>query len=197
MSLSICLIVSSVITTYFLGSISFAYIFSKYKGIDLRKVGSGNLGASNVYRSMGVYYAVLVFLLDAVKGFLPVFLSIKYAPSLYYLHIMLGLVAILGHSLSVFVSFKGGKGAATGLGVLAGIQPIVCLIIFSVSISLILITRYVAPVTIFSAVLSPILLYSFGSPSIYVYAVACISCFIIWRHRLNIFRLLAGKENKV
>lgn len=197
MSWPVYLIVSFVLGTYLLGSISFAQIFSALKGIDLRKVGSGNLGATNVYRNMGFGYAFLVFILDAIKGFVPVYCVMNLYPTDYYFHIGLGLVAIIGHSLSVFAQFKGGKGAATGLGVLAAINPLVFGILFVLALTLIKLTRYVAPVTILCALLAPGLLFLLESPYQYVLSVSGISIFIIWRHRANISRLLAGTENRV
>lgn len=183
--------------TYFLGAIPFALLVSRLKGINLREIGSGNIGATNVYRAMGFAYAFLVFLLDAAKGTLPVLAVMKLAPENYLLHVSIGFTAIAAHSLSVFVQFKGGKGAATGLGVLAALNPIVFAILFVIAAILIPTTRYVAPTTILCSILAPILLYYLGSPMPYVTMISIISLFIVIRHKDNIKRLLSGSENRV
>ncbi|MGE4169652.1 MAG: glycerol-3-phosphate 1-O-acyltransferase PlsY [Candidatus Margulisiibacteriota bacterium] len=182
--------------SYLLGSIPFALIVSRAKGVDLRKVGSGNLGATNVYRAMGLGYALLVFGLDAIKGYIPVMIALNHFESP-WVHILIGFCAIVGHSLSPFVKFKGGKGAATGLGVLLAISPDVCGLVFAVALILILAFRYVAPVTILCSVLTPILLWAFGYAQEYVAFVTLICLFIIYRHRSNIVRLFQGKENRI
>lgn len=184
------------ILTYFIGSIPTSLLISKWKGIDLRSQGSGNLGATNVYRVMGVKYALPVFIIDALKGTIPVAVGIILFSNPIY-HIALGFIAVLGHSLSVFVNFKGGKGAATGLGVLLALNPIVFLIVFCVAFTLISLFRYVAPVTLFCCVLTPILLYKFNSPPAYFWFILAICCLIIVRHHSNIKRMLRGEENKI
>ena len=197
MNLQNYLIVSLIVVSYFLGSISFAKLVAKTKNIDLRKEGSGNLGATNVYRTMGIGYALTVFLLDATKGFIPVAFAMKVLPQEYWIHIIVGLSAIVGHSLSIFAEFKGGKGVATGLGVIGAISPLTCGILFITAAILIKLTRFVAPVSISCSILAPVLLAVFEKPKEYIIFVAIISIFIIWRHRSNIGRLLAGTENRV
>ena len=187
---------SIAIVTYFLGSIPFALLVSRAKGVDLRSQGSGNLGATNVFRVMGWKFGLLVFLLDGFKGWLPTFLAIQVFDTP-WLHVGVGVMAIIGHILSCFVQFKGGKGAATGLGVLLALNPLVFGILFIIAASLIRITRYVAPVTILCSILAPCLLYYFQSPNPYTFMVTCISIFIILRHTSNIKRLLQGKENRL
>ena len=182
------------ILAFFLGSMPFSLIVSKLKGIDLRQIGSGNLGATNVYRAMGWKYALIVFLLDAIKGYIPTYLALDHVDPL--LHIGIGFLAILGHSLSPFARFKGGKGAATGLGVLMAISPDVCGIVIAIAIVLIYLTRYVAPVTVLCSVLAPILLLWFNYPREYGITVSLIAMFIVYRHKANIARLIQGKENR-
>ena len=181
--------------SFLIGSIPFSLIVSKARGIDLRSVGSGNLGATNVYRAMGFKVALVVFFLDALKGAIPTWIAL-YSESP-VLHISIGMLAIIGHSLSPFVKFRGGKGAATGLGVLSVLATDVFGILIIVAAILIATTRYVAPTTIVCSLLAPLLLYLFNYPIPYVGFTAAISAFIIFRHRSNIFRLLQGRENKV
>ncbi len=184
------------IGTYFISSISFALIAGKLRHINLREVGSGNLGATNVYRALGIKYAVLVFVLDAAKGFLPTFMAM-YLFENYVIHVAVGLVAILGHSLSIYVKFKGGKGVATGLGVVMALNPLVATILAFGGIGSIWITRYVAPVSIVCSIVAPILFYIFQSPIEYTLFICLIAGVIVIRHKDNIIRLIQGKENKL
>jgi len=181
---------------YLLGAIPFSLIVCKLKGIDLRQVGSGNLGATNVYRACGLSLGILVFILDALKGYIPTLLALNFFDHP-WLHVGIGFSAIVGHSLSPFVKFKGGKGAATGLGVLMAISPDVCGIIALIAVLGIGITRYVAPTTIVCSILAPVLLWLLDYPLAYVGFVSIASVFVIWRHRANIIRLYKGVENKV
>ena len=185
-----------VVMAYFLGSIPFSVLVSKLKGIDLRRVGSGNIGATNVYRAMGLPWAIVVFILDGAKGWIMTVLAVIICVDP-IAHVVVGFMAIIGHSLSVFVRFKGGKGVATGLGVLMGLNILVFSIVFLIGVSFILLTRYVAPVSIFCSVLTPVLLYAVGAPLIYVGVFCIVSVFIVIRHYPNIKRLLRGKEHKI
>ncbi len=189
-------LLSLFVFAYALGSIPFALLVGKGKGIDLRKVGSGNLGATNVYRVLGFRYAILVFGLDAMKGFIPTQLALNYFDQP-WMHIAIGCMAVLGHSLSIFAGFKGGKGAATGLGVLMAISPDVFGIIAMVAIIGISLFRYVAPVSILCSLIAPLLLWWMAYPPAYIGFVSVISLFIILRHKANIVRLIQGKENKI
>ena len=184
------------ILAYFLGAIPFSLLISRAKGVDLRQVGSGNLGATNVYRAMGLKYAIIVFALDALKGYIPTYLILNISDQP-WLHVGIGFLSILGHSLSPFVNFKGGKGAATGLGVLLALSPDVFGTLAVVAAIGIGVTRYVAPITILCCILAPILLYIMNYPFTYVVFVSVIGLFIIYRHKSNIIRLIQGKENKV
>ncbi|RAP33074.1 acyl-phosphate glycerol 3-phosphate acyltransferase [Candidatus Marinamargulisbacteria bacterium SCGC AG-410-N11] len=182
--------------SYFLGSIPFGLICSKYSGVDIRKHGSGNIGATNVFRVMGWKWGVFVFFLDFLKGFLPTFFMVLYYPSFDILHILIGFIAILGHIYTVFASFKGGKGVATAAGMIMALDPIIFLITFVIFIIGFSITRMVAPFSVLCSISVPILFYFFKSPKSYFIFVTCISILIIYHHRSNIKRLLKGKENR-
>lgn len=185
------------VTAYFLGAIPFSYLIAKQKGVDLRHIGSGNLGSTNAYRALGLVPALVIFVLDALKGGIPTWLAMMYFPEQPLIHVGVGVTAIVGHSLSIFVKFKGGKGAATGIGVLAVLSPITFFIIFPLAVILILLTRYVAPVTLFCCVLTPILMWQFNAPLEYVSVVATICILIIIRHKANILRLINGREHRL
>lgn len=187
---------SLIVFTYLVSSIPFGVIVSKLKGVNLREVGSGNIGATNVYRALGIKYALVVFIFDGAKGWLPTYMAMQLF-SEHVIHVCIGLLAIAGHSLSVFVKFKGGKGAATGLGVLMALSPLISSILAILAAIGIGLTRYVAPTTIVCSMIAPVLFYSFGYPQSYVAFVSVIALFIIWRHKSNIVRLFQGKENKV
>jgi len=184
------------ILAYLIGSIPTSLLISKWNGVDLRSKGSGNLGATNVFRVMGWQYALPVFLIDGLKGTIPVWISFSISDNPTY-HILVGLIAVLGHSLSVFVKFKGGKGAATGLGILLALDYRVFLIVFILAFSLIALFRYVAPVTLLCCVLTPILFFVFQNPIQYQIFVSIICLVIIVRHHSNIRRLLKGEEHKI
>lgn len=197
--------------SYLLGAIPFSLFVARIKGIDLRKTGSGNLGATNVYRALGLPSAILVFFLDALKGFIPTQLALtQAAPHIFHgitltpgigeqplLHVIVGGLAILGHTFSPFVKFKGGKGVATGLGVILALSPQVFGILFTLGITVILITRYVSPVSIVSSILLPFLMWGFGYPKEYWIFTGIVGVYIVYKHRSNIVRFLNGTENKI
>ncbi len=191
------MLIVMLIVTYLLASIPFSLIISRSRGIDLRTVGSGNLGATNVGRVMGFKWGVLVFFLDWTKGFLPITLLIAVYPFSYGLHVLAAFLAVFAHSFSVFVKFKGGKGAATGLGVLAALHLPTFLLVFMIGVAIIYFSRMVSVATIVCCVLIPIFLVLFSAPMAYGVGMGVASAFIISRHKANILRLLKGTENKL
>jgi len=188
-------LISLIFIAYLIGSIPFGLILSRLKGVDIRSQGSGNIGATNVFRVMGWQWGILVFLLDGLKGYGPTLLAHAITEQSAYI-ILVGAMTIVGHSLSLFVNFKGGKGAATGLGVLAAIAPDVFGVVFLTAAILIYTTPYVAPVSLLCSLLAPILLYVFGYQLSYVGVVSAIVVIIFIRHKDNIKRLLRGEENR-
>ncbi|MEK9657933.1 MAG: glycerol-3-phosphate 1-O-acyltransferase PlsY [bacterium] len=189
-------VVLLILLSYFLGALPFGLILSKLKGIDIRKVGSGNIGATNVYRNMGKTYGILVFILDALKGWFPTYLALQLTQNP-WLHISIGIIAIVGHSFSIFVTFKGGKGVATAGGMLLALDPLVFLIIFPSTIIAIKLCNYVAPCSIAAAIITPLLLWVFKNPNAYIIPTSILSFMIILKHKSNIIRLIQGKENKL
>jgi len=185
---------------YLIGGIPFAYIVARIsKGIDIRKIGSGNPGATNVYRSVGKIHGVLALLLDTAKGALAVLLISKLLNADYssaHYSVLAGLSAIAGHTYTPFLSFKGGKGVATGLGVFSALAPLAILVGIATFSVIYAITRYVSAGSIAAAITVPIAVYLFGYP-IPVIAGAVISGFIIIiRHKSNIIRLIKNTETK-
>ncbi len=182
---------------YLLGAIPFALIITRLKGVDLTKVGSGNYGATNVYRALGLSYALIVFFLDAFKGAIPVLIAMHYFPLADVVHILIGFTAIFGHSFSLFLGFRGGKGVATAAGVFAILTPVAFGLTFVVAVALILITKIVSVGTLAGCILLPFLMVYFGAAKLLIYLVSFISFFIVIKHRGNISRLIQGKENKI
>jgi glycerol-3-phosphate acyltransferase PlsY len=194
-------IVISVIIGYLLGSISFSYIFGKKLGkVDIRQHGSGNAGATNTLRVLGVGPAIVVLLLDALKGIVAVLLGLYLVgPGL--VPVLAGLAAIIGHNLPLFLRFKGGKGVATTIGVLATLVFWPALFAGIFSIISIVITRYVSLGSLLfltvTTIITAIFLDYFMYPHEYVYLLVIVTVLSFWRHRTNIERLLKGNESKI
>jgi len=185
------------IAAFVLGSIPFGIITAKVKGIDLKKVGSGNIGATNVLRSLGKWPAVITLLGDILKGTLAVAIG-KYSGVEPLFEGLIGIAAISGHSFSIFLGFKGGKGVATSLGVLVMYTPHVALITLVVWIGVVLFTKYSSLGAIVSFALLPlnIMLFDFQDKTKFFISIL-ISLFIIIRHKDNIRRLMKGTERKI
>lgn len=190
-----------IIIAYLLGSIPFGLLIGKIKGIDLRKFGSGNIGATNAYRILGFKWGLLVAVLDILKGIIAVQIAQSLLPAQtsgsFIIHILAGLAAIAGHNWSIFLGFNGGRGVATAVGVLLKLEPLVILILLFVWLGIIFITRYVSLASITSALLVPFLMFFLGSPGVYIIFGVLTAVFVIYRHRPNIARLLAGNENRI
>ena len=209
------LLVSVLLTAlggYLLGSIPFGFIVGKLCGVDIRKQGSGNIGATNVLRTLGKKWGVLVFTLDALKGLAAGLLAqwifrIDLAPpgvthlAAANAGILAGVGCILGHNFPVWLGFKGGKGIATSAGVLLGLAPLATLIALTVWVTMFYASRYVSLASIIAAATLPTvcgLLQWFGRGSVdAIFWFATIAATLaIWRHRPNIQRLLAGTEHR-
>jgi glycerol-3-phosphate acyltransferase PlsY len=189
---------ASLLVGYLMGAIPMGYLVAKlfYKK-DITQEGSGNTGGTNVMRLCGKTAGLAVYALDFIKAALPVLLFKFLFPQNAWLHLAVGVLAIVGHSKSIFLGFKGGKSAMSSLGVIFALSPFSALILGVLSVILILSTRLVSVASLTGAFLAPILMYLLGSPKPYVGfgVVACVLVFL--RHRDNIKRLLAGTENKI
>lgn len=202
-----------VLPAYLLGSIPFGLIIGKLRGIDVREHGSGNIGATNVWRILGPKWGGLTFLLDAAKGFFAVSLAQQIAwrqaapPALEdqylaYAGVFAALACILGHSFPIWLRFKGGKGVATSLGVIIGLMPPLAIgVVLAIWISIFAFFRYVSLASIVAALSLPatvgILLRMGEIDGSAYFAFSCAAAFlVIRRHRDNIRRLFAGTENR-
>lgn len=188
----------AVLASYLLGAIPASlWTVRAVKGIDLRSVGSGNLGATNLYRLLGFKYAIPVGLFDALKGAIPVALFGPWAGLGLVGSFLLGVVAVAGHAFSVFANFKGGKGVATGSGIILGIAPWAFLVTLAVWATTVRLSGYVSLGSILAAaVLPPAVWFLHPDRRAIVWGVAALSLAIIWFHRANVRRLLNGTENR-
>lgn len=185
-----------IIVSYLLGSIPSSFIAGKIAGnIDIRQYGSGNAGATNVLRVLGLKAAIPVFLADVLKGVLATLIGKRMGGDA--LAALAGFAAIVGHNWPVFLNFRGGKGIATSFGVLLVLFPLISFILFMAGVIVIAITRYVSLGSITAAVLFPILLLIFGYEWKMVLFGIAVGSLAIYRHRSNITRLLEGRENKL
>ena len=189
-------IITLVLTAYLIGSIPTGLIFGKliWKK-DLRRFGSRNIGATNAWRILGKKAGLLIFFLDFIKGEFGALIgaSVIGTPAAMVLG---GFFAIIGHAFPVFIGFKGGKGVATGLGVLSALMPKITAIVFIVWLALFLLTRYVSVASIVAALLAPILAACFKEPAEFFSFALAAAVIIVWRHRDNIKRLKEGRENR-
>ncbi len=183
--------------SYILGSIPNGLILGKaIWGVDLRQHGSKNIGATNAWRTIGKAGGISIFVLDFLKGAISAYLGLHLGGS-ELAGVLCGILAIAGHSWSVFLAFKGGKGVATGLGVIAALMPEVTLIVFAVWFAIVYFTGYVSLGSIVGAALVPILTLFFGLHTEFLILGLIAAVFIIYRHKSNIERLLNGTESKI
>lgn len=187
------------LASYLLGAIPTSHLLSRFiAGIDLRQHGSGNLGATNLYRVLGWKYAVPVALFDMAKGAIPVLVFAPEVSGSQLFALACGMAAIVGHVFSVFVRFKGGKGVATAAGVMLGLTPLALGVAAIVWAVLVLLTGYVSLGSIAAAAVLPLAVYLLEdsvTPELLWIAVA-IAVGVILLHRRNIQRLLKGTENR-
>ncbi|MBX9676124.1 MAG: glycerol-3-phosphate 1-O-acyltransferase PlsY [Methylotenera sp.] len=183
-----------IVAAYLIGSIAFGILVSKLFGLpDPRTVGSGNIGATNVARSGKKLPAILTLLGDAFKGWLPVWLALQ-SGMLMWVVAWVGLAVFLGHLFPIFHRFKGGKGVATGLGIMLAISLMLGLAALVTWAIVFAISRYSSLAAIVAAVLSPIYAWLLLPYKDYVMLMFVIAVMLVWRHRTNIQKLLAGTE---
>lgn len=186
---------------YFLGSLPNGLYVAKLKGVDIRNAGSKNTGATNVFRVLGAKFGILVLVLDALKGFLPLIIAEKFGINGSVL-VIIGVMAVLGHTFSPFLNFKGGKGVATSLGIFLYLTPVPMLITLILFLIVVGITKFVSLGSVLASIILPILILimpfneKFGSKFIVFSISALLGSYIIYKHRTNIERLKNGTENK-
>jgi len=193
---------------YFLGSFPAGYFAGRLAGVDIRSVGSGNIGATNVLRTLGKRWGYPVFILDALKGFASVrlaFILAKFWPAAQpyaeYIAILTAIMSVAGHMFPVWLGFKGGKGVATSAGALFGLMPWAVPCVFVVWFIVFEFSRYVSLASIIAAISLPIIAgllahWKFIDTWALVYFSLLIMALVLWRHRSNFSRLLKGTEQR-
>lgn len=187
---------------YFCGAIpSGVWIGKIFKGIDIRTVGSRNSGATNAYRILGAKCGIATLIMDALKGYLPLYIASHFNISDKYI-VVLGLIAIFAHSMSCFLNFKGGKGVATSLGVFLFLAPKAVLVTFFGFLIVVYFTRYVSLSSITGAIILPVMVLILPvkegvDKTTLVVLSFIIGAFVIYKHKSNIGRLLNGTESKI
>ncbi len=185
------------VIAYLVGSIPSGLILGKlFWHTDLRKYGSHNIGATNAWRTLGKVPGIIVFLADSFKGQAGVLLGLSLVGTP-LAAVIGGLLAIVGHSFSLFLRFHGGKGVATSLGVLTMLMGNVTLIVFVLWFTIVYMTRYVSLGSVVAGVITPILAALFAYPMEYIVFTVIAALLVIVRHRENIKRLMNGTENKI
>ncbi len=183
-----------IVIGYFLGSIPFSYIVSKALGkVDIRKHGSGNTGATNVYRTLGRKVGLIAFVGDFLKGGLTALIG-------YWVMgsdgaAICATVAVVGHCFPFSLGFKGGKGVATAAGMVMFTQPIIGLVILVVHLTTLKIFKIMSLSSIIAALMLPVMAVILNTSNVYVGCTVFLSCFVIYRHRTNIEKIIKGEEN--
>lgn len=181
---------------YAFGCIPCSYLTSKMLGhIDIRNYGSGNTGATNVYRVLGKKAGILAFLGDFLKGLIPALIGSAMAGQ--EAAAVASLFAVIGHCYPATLKFKGGKGVATSAGMIFGTAPIIGVILITLQFVLLFVTKYMSLASIISAVLFPILVYFTDPTPVYQIASVFLALLVIFRHHTNIRKLLKGEESKL
>ena len=192
---------------YLLGSIPTGFLVARARGVDIRKVGSGNIGATNVFRIVGKAAGIAVLLADAAKGWLAVVVAARWVwgwsgpatseQTLEWFRLVAGVAAILGHNYTCWLRFKGGKGIATSAGVLVGLVPVSLLIILAIWIVVFAFSRYVSLASISAAFTLPFAAWLVGESTTIILALAGLAALAIYKHKANIERLINGTENRM
>ena len=182
-------------TAYLIGSIPTGLLLGKAYGIDVRKEGSGNIGATNLYRTVGRKVGIITLIGDCLKGLLPVVI-VTFSSLPPELAAWVGLAAFCGHVFSVFLKFRGGKGVATALGVFLALAPLAVALAMALFAVMMYLWRYVSLGSISAAAVMPLAVYFLGGSRTVIIVTLLISLIVILRHHENIGRLLSGSESK-
>ena len=182
---------------YLVGSVPFGFLIGKMRGVDVRTVGSKNIGATNVFRTVGKKWGLLAFLCDFLKGFVPTMVAKHCAADVSWLPVAVGLACVIGHTLTVFMKFRGGKGVATAFGMLVALIPGLVGIAFLVFVALFASTNYISLGSCGAATFLAVAIWFYPVPLAVEIIVSLIGVFVVVKHKSNISRLLNGTENKI
>jgi len=186
--------------SYLLGSIPTGYLISKiFYGVDIRSCGSGNPGATNVLRQFGIVPGIITLLIDALKGLSPVLIMKAMFPDFILLHVLTGFAAISGHTWSIFLKLKGGKGVATSAGVFGALLPFPTLVALAGFVICVSATRYVSVGSIVASILLPVTAWGYNpkQDKLLPILATITGILVVIRHRSNIKRLITGEESKI
>ena len=188
---------------YLVGAIPFGFLIGKMRGVDVRTVGSKNIGATNVFRTVGKKWGLLAFFCDVMKGFLPTLAARHFAAEPSWLPLAVGIATVAGHMLTPYMKFKGGKGVATAFGALIALMPATVGIAFAIFSLTFACSNYislgscVAATSLAVMIWIPFLDHAGCKDLPLCILVTLIAAFIVWKHRSNIGRLVRGEENKI
>ncbi|MCL2760169.1 MAG: glycerol-3-phosphate 1-O-acyltransferase PlsY [Desulfuromonadales bacterium] len=183
------------IIAYLIGSIPTGLLLGKYAGVDIRKSGSGNIGATNAYRTLGRKIGVITLICDCLKGLIPVLIA-RFIGFNDTWMALIGLAALIGHIFSIFLAFKGGKGVATALGAFLGISPLAVLCALAIFAIVVWKWRYISLGSIIAAIAMPLLVAFIDKSSETTCITLLMAALVVWRHKDNITRLRRGSETK-
>ena len=190
------------IGAYLVGAIPFGFLIGKMRGVDVRTVGSKNIGATNVFRTVGKKWGLLAFFCDVMKGFLPTLLA-RHFVAVPHLPLCVAIACVVGHMLTPYMKFKGGKGVATAFGALIALMPATVGMAFALFAIVFACSHYIslgsctAATALAIAVWIPFLDHAGCNDLPLCILVTLIAAFIVWKHRSNIGRLVRGEENKI
>jgi glycerol-3-phosphate acyltransferase PlsY len=184
------------ICAYLLGAVPFGVLVARSRGIDIRTQGSGNIGATNVFRCVGKGWGVFTFVLDALKGFVPAYFFRQWGGLGPEYGVLFGFAAIIGHTFPVYLKFKGGKGVATSAGMLLGVAPLAVGFGFLSWVICLVLSRYVSLSSIIAAIVVAVAAWFQDDGLVVQVALTLLALLVTWLHRANIVRLLNGTENR-
>ncbi|HJV67287.1 MAG TPA: glycerol-3-phosphate 1-O-acyltransferase PlsY [Geomonas sp.] len=183
------------VAAYLLGSIPTGLLLARALGVNIREAGSGNIGATNVYRTVGRKLGIMTLAGDCLKGVIPVVAAKTIGLPIVWIAAV-GLAAFLGHVYTVFLGFKGGKGVATALGVFLATSPLSVMIALGIFVAVLYKWRFVSLASITAAAFIPVIVWAVGGTREVIAMSVVIAAIVIFRHRENISRLMAGSESK-
>jgi glycerol-3-phosphate acyltransferase PlsY len=192
------MVVPALILSYLLGAIPFGVLAGRARGIDIRAVGSGNSGATNVWRTLGPGLGASVFALDVAKGLIAPFIGrVLVGPDEHWAIALCALMSVVGHTFSCFLKFKGGKGIATGLGMAVGLMPIPALLAFALWGAVLVLSRMISAASVAACIALPLIALYFKAPQPFVVVVTIIALIAFLKHIPNLKRIAAGTESKI
>ena len=198
-------IVLWIAAAYLVGGIPFGFLIGKARGVDVRTVGSGNIGATNVFRTVGKGWGLLAFALDVLKGLLPTLAARRFGPvgDAQWLPLAVGAACVVGHTLTPYMKFRGGKGVATAFGMLLGLIPALVGVAFAVFAAVFALSHYISLGSCTAAAFLAVGVWfrwlgCEGRDNLPQAAlITAMALFIVWKHRSNIGRLVRGTENRI